>query len=82
MSEGDATHILYYSICAVVRVFITCVRIKEFECAFSFWLKKVPFLALFYTKIEEIEEIESSKNEKKSWKSPGILFGHFGTKPV
>ena len=29
-------HILFYSVCAVVPVFITGVRIKEIECAFHF----------------------------------------------
>ena len=46
VKERVATRILFYSICAVVPVFITGVRIKEIECAFSFcrfWLKKVDF---------------------------------------
>ena len=40
--ERGATRILFYSICAVVPVFITGVRIKEIECASKFrrvWLK-------------------------------------------
>ena len=58
---------LFYSICAVVTVFITGVRIKEIQYAFSFprfRLKKVIFFALY---IQNWEEIESLKNEK----SPG-----------
>ena len=31
------THILFYSICAVVLVFITRIRIKENECAFFYF---------------------------------------------
>ena len=38
VKERGATRILFYSICAVVPVFITDVRIKEkeIECAFHF----------------------------------------------
>ena len=36
VNERGATRILFYSICAVVPVFITGVRIKEIECAFQF----------------------------------------------
>ena len=35
-SEVQPTRILFYSICVVVLVFITSVRIKEIECAYSF----------------------------------------------
>ena len=51
VKERGATRILFYSICAVVLVFITCVRIKEIECAFSsrrFLLKKVHFYVVLY----------------------------------
>ena len=62
-------HLVFYSICAVVQVFITGVRIKEIECAFSFQrfrLKKRIFSRCF---IQNWEEFESLKNEKKSWNS-------------
>ena len=36
VKERGATRILFYSTCAVVPVFITSVRIKEIECAYSF----------------------------------------------
>ena len=58
----------------VVPVFITCVRIKEIECTFSFrrfGVNKVHFQPCF---IQNWEEIESLKNERipgmvleKSW---------------
>ena len=76
-----ANCILFCSICAVVPVFITGVRIKEIECAFwfrRFWLKN----AFSRCVIQNWEEIESLKNKKKSWTSPGILFSHFCTNPV
>ena len=64
------TRILLYSICAVVPVFITEIRIKENECAtFHFNVsgrKKCIFSHCF---IQNWEEIESLKNEK----SPGIV---------
>ena len=69
MEECGATHILFYSICAVVSVFITHVRIEEIEWAFLFGrfrLKKSIFSHCF---IQNWEEIESLKNEK----SPGIV---------
>ena len=63
------TRILFYSIYAVVPVFITGIRIKENKCFFcisfsTFLVEKVHFFVLFYT---NWEEIKSSKNEK----SPG-----------
>ena len=36
IKERGATRIIFYSICAVVPVFITGVRNKEIECAFHF----------------------------------------------
>ena len=64
VKEQGATRILFYSICAVVKVFITSVRIKEIECAFHFaesgW-KKSTFKRCV---IQNWEEIESLKNEK------------------
>ena len=44
-----ATRILFYSISAVVRVFITRIRIKENECAFS--LGRCAFLRIVLYKI-------------------------------
>ena len=62
------TRILFYLICAVVP-FITGIRIKEKECAFflCFRLKMVLFFSRCF--IQNWEEIESLKNEKR----PGIV---------
>ena len=63
------TRILFYSIFAVVLVFINEIRIKENECAFllrHFQLENVHFSHCF---TQNWEEIESLKNEK----SPGIV---------
>ena len=64
VKEQGATRILFYSICAVIPAFITGVRIKEIECAFTFrcfWLKKCTFERC---DMQNLEEIESLKNEK------------------
>ena len=62
--ERGAPRILFYSICAVVPVFITGVRIKEIECAFHFaasdWKKSTSKCCV----IQNWEEIKSLKNEK------------------
>ena len=70
---------LFYSICAVVPVFITRIRNKENECTLGhFRLKKAQFSCCL---IQNWEELEFLKNEKKSWKSPGILFFPFSYEP-
>ena len=53
VKERGANHILFYSICAVVPVFITGVRIKENECAFHSPLlaEKGPLLNVVLYKI-------------------------------
>ena len=70
--ERGVTRILFYSIFAVVPFLITGIRIKGNYCTFSlgrFWLEKVHFSHC----IQNWEEIESLKNEKKvlekSWNS-------------
>ena len=50
VEERGATHILFYSICVVVPVFITGIRNHEIECIFSlcrFRLEKVHFSRCF-----------------------------------
>ena len=72
VEEQGATRILFYSICAVVSVFITGVRIKEIECAFlfrRFWLKKSAFSRCVIHNWEEIESLKIEKIVEKSWKS-------------
>ena len=56
------TCILFYSICAVVPVFITGVRIKtKIECAFSFGRFRLKIMHFFALVIQNWEEIESLK---------------------
>ena len=70
--------LVFYSICAVVQVFITGIRIKENLCTFSLWcfrLKSAFFHIVLY-------EIGKKLSPWKMKKSPEILFSHFRTNPV
>ena len=54
--EWGVTCILFYSICAVVLVFITGIRIKENECAVSLWRFRL-INVHFWCFIPNLEEI-------------------------
>ena len=72
VEKRGATRILFYSIGAVVPVFIIGIRIKEIECAFSFqrfWLKKVHSSRCVVHNWEEIESLKNEKILEKSWNS-------------
>ena len=72
VKERGATRILFYSIYAVVPGFITGVRIKEIECAFTFrrfWLKKCTFKRCVIHNLEETESLKNEKVLEKPWNS-------------
>ena len=75
VEERGATHILFYSICVVVPVFITGIRIKENKFAFFTSMYQAENVHVSCCFIQNWEAIESLKTEK----SPGILFSHFRT---
>ena len=61
------TPILFCSICAVVPVFITGVRIKEIVCAFSFPRSRLKKSAFFHVVLYK------TGKKLKSEKSPGVV---------
>ena len=67
MKQCGATRILFYSIHAVVPVFITGIGIRENECAFflflTFMAEKVHFSCCFIQNWEEIEAVKNKKNK-------------------